>query len=394
MKILIADDDSVLRMLMERQLLDWGHEVHLATDGVEAMKAIEANPSLEVLLLDWMMPGLDGLEVCRRARLLERNHYTCIILMTSRSGKENFLAGMSAGADDFMIKPLDIDELRVRMHSAERVIHLQTEAQVQAAIAAELRELDQMKSSFIALTSHELRSPLALVLLNLELLSRYRPLQSPESLKVLTSLTNAAQRLSRIVEEVLKASRDGRYVRELDLEVVDMETIIQRAVDEAAPFAALRSQIVRLEISPGLPRVAVDPGKIGDAIANLLMNAVKFSPDGSAINVRLEQDEAGDLQISVVDSGIGISEADKSHIFDRLFSTLDITHHSSGYYEFGKRGIGLGLAIVKDFVEMHGGKVGFESKAGRGSCFHFTLPVPASGVSMDRAEAVTGAHGR
>lgn len=77
----------------------------------------------------------------------------------------------------------------------------------------------------------------------------------------------------------------------------------------------------------------------------------------------------------MTDPGVGISEADKPHMFERVFSTLNITYHSSGFYEFGKRGIGLGLAIVKDFVELHGGTVGFESTEGHGSRFHFTLPV-------------------
>lgn len=375
MKVLVADDDSVIRMLLEHQLKEWGHEVFLAKDGAEAMQSIEKNVALEVLLLDWMMPGMDGLDLCRRTRQLERNHYTFIILMTSRSGKEDFLAGMSAGADDFMTKPLDVDELRVRMHSAERVIHLQTEAQVQAAIASELREIDRMKSSFIALTSHELRSPLALVLLNLELLSRHEAMRQPGNEKILTSLSNATQRLSRIVEEVLKASREGRYVKDLNLELVDMAEIVVRTVDGVSPFAALRSQKIALDIASGIPQVSVDAGKISDALANLLMNAVKFSPDGGSITVGLSRNECGDLYLSVTDKGIGISEADQGHIFERLFSTLDITHHSSGYYEFGKRGIGLGLAIVKDFVEMHGGRVGFESQEGQGSCFHFTIPI-------------------
>ena len=375
MKVLVADDDSVVRMLLERQLQEWDHKVLLAKDGVEAMQLIEQDPDLEVLLLDWMMPGIDGLDLCRRTRQLARDHYTFIILMTSRSGKEDFLAGMSAGADDFMTKPLDADELRVRMHSAERVIHHQTEAQVQAAVASELLEIDRMKSSVIALTSHEWRSPLALVLLNLELLSKHEAMRLPGNGKILTSLSNATERLSRIVEEVLKASRDGKYVKDLNLEHVDMGAVVKRTVEGVAPFAALRAQKIDLDMASGIPRVWIDPGKISDALANLLMNAVKFSPDGSSILVRLLRNEGGDLYVSVTDTGIGISEADKSHMFERLFSTLDITHHSSGYYEFGKRGIGLGLAIAKDFVEMHGGQVGFESEEGRGSCFHFTIPV-------------------
>ncbi len=375
MKILVADDDSMIRMLMERQLLAWGHEVCTASDGAEAMRAIEKDESLQVLLLDWMMPEMDGLEVCRRTRQLDRNHYTFIVLITSRSGKENFLTGMSAGADDFMTKPLDADELLVRMHSAERVIHLQTEAQVQAAIASELRELDRMKSTFISLTSHELRSPLSLILLNLELLSTNKELRGTECQKTITSLSANAQRLWRIVEETLKASRDGKYVKELNLEPVDINALIRSTVNGVTPFASLRSQRIEVDTERNLPELWIDPGKISDALANLIMNAIKFTPDNMTIMVQAGRDDTNAIRISVTDPGMGISEADKPHMFEQLFSTLDITHHSSGYYEFGKRGIGLGLAIVKDFVEMHGGSVGFESTEGRGSCFHFSIPI-------------------
>lgn len=375
MKILVADDDAMMQMLLERQLAAWGHEVHLVSNGAEALEAIEKDPALEVLLIDWMMPGLDGLEVCRRTRCLDRSHYTFIILMTSRTGKDNFLAGMSAGADDFMTKPLDVDELRVRIHSAERVIHLQTEAQVQAAIAAELRELDQMKSSFISLTSHELRSPIALILMNLELLTKYPSHGKQEASKCIAGLSSAAQRLWRIVEEILKASREGNYEKELCLEQTDLGALIQETINGVMPFAALRSQHIATSIADDLPIISVDPGKMTDILANLLMNAIKFSADNMTINIAARRMDSDTLLVSVSDSGAGISEADKPHIFERFFSTLDITHHSSGQYEFGKRGIGLGLAIVKDFVEMHGGNVGFESEEGHGSCFHFTIPL-------------------
>jgi len=119
----------------------------------------------------------------------------------------------------------------------------------------------------------------------------------------------------------------------------------------------------------------MDAPKIRYALANLLMNAVKFTPDGKVIDVKVVREYSGAVVFSVTDPGIGICDADKPHIFEHLFSTLNIMHHSSGFYEFGKRGIGLGLAIVKNFVELHGGSVGFESTEGQGSCFHFTVPV-------------------
>ena len=277
-----------------------------------------------------------------------------IVLITSRSGKENFLTGMSAGADDFMTKPLDADELLVRMHSAERVIHLQSEAQIQAAIAAELREIDRMKSTFISLTSHELRSPLSLILLNLELLSTNKALRGTDCQKTIVSLSANAQRLWRIVEETLKASKNGKYVKELNLEPVDINVLIRDTVNGVTPFAALRSQHIEVETEMDFPEIWLDPGKISDALANLLMNAIKFTPDNMTIQVKACREDSDAIRISVIDPGMGVSDIDKPHMFEQLFSTL---------------------AIVKDFVEMHGGTVGFESEEGHGSCFHLTIPI-------------------
>jgi len=181
--------------------------------------------------------------------------------------------------------------------------------------------------------------------------------------------------LWRIVEETLKASKNGKYVKGLNLEPVDINVLIRDTVNGVTPFAALRSQHIEVETEMDFPEIWLDPGKISDALANLLMNAIKFTPDNMTIQVKACREDSDAIRISVIDPGMGVSDIDKPHMFEQLFSTLDITHHSSGYYEFGKRGIGLGLAIVKDFVEMHGGTVGFESEEGHGSCFHLTIPI-------------------
>jgi signal transduction histidine kinase len=104
------------------------------------------------------------------------------------------------------------------------------------------------------------------------------------------------------------------------------------------------------------------------------MNAIKFTPDGGAITLSARRAD-GAVEFRVADTGVGIPEGELPHVFERFFTTFDTIHHSTGSYEFGKRGMGIGLAIVKSFVEMHGGTVGVESSPGEGSTFWFTLPL-------------------
>jgi len=393
LNVLVADDDAVARRLMERLLTQWGHEVVAAADGDRAYEQIEQRPELQVLLLDWMMPGLDGPEICRRVRAQQREHYVYILLITSRSGREDFLEGMSAGADDFVIKPVDPDELQVRLIAAQRVIGLKTDIETQERINHELRELDRMKSAFILLTSHELRSPLAVINGATELLRPHIDPDKRTARSLLDALTKSTQRLVDVVVRTLKVSHEGGYDQGLFAEETDLAALTKDVVEEACVFADRRGQKLRVTVDDGLPPVTLDRSKIADALLNLLMNAIKFSPDGETIGVNVCQPDAGNVRFEVIDRGVGVSETDKPHIFEMYFSTLDMLHHSSGSYEFGKRGLGLGLPIVKHFAELHGGTAGFESSEGNGSRFFFTIPltgVPEPGGQEGPHNAAAG----
>jgi diguanylate cyclase (GGDEF)-like protein len=127
MRVLIAEDDRASRRLLEATLRKWGYEVVVATDGCEAMKALQKSDRPSLAILDWMMPGVDGLEVARQVRRIKTERYVYMILLTARSRKCDMLEGLEAGADDYLTKPLDSHELRVRLRAAERIINLQTE---------------------------------------------------------------------------------------------------------------------------------------------------------------------------------------------------------------------------------------------------------------------------
>jgi signal transduction histidine kinase len=152
-----------------------------------------------------------------------------------------------------------------------------------------------------------------------------------------------------------------------------------------APYLEKRDQRVEVAAAPDLGPVECDPDKIHDVLVNLLANAVKFTPDGMTIHVEAGEDskDPGSVRVAVRDRGVGIDPVDRRFLFEPFFTGFDTLHHSSGDYQFGKRGMGLGLCLVKTFVELHGGRVeaycptadaDADADGGRGSVFAFTIP--------------------
>ncbi len=127
MKILIADDDDVSRRVLQATLTQWGYEVFIACNGIEAWQMLQDSNAPKLAILDWMMPGMDGIEVCREIRKREESPYTYILLLTARSRKRDIIAGLRAGADDYLTKPFDSQELKVRLRAGKRVLDLQAE---------------------------------------------------------------------------------------------------------------------------------------------------------------------------------------------------------------------------------------------------------------------------
>jgi DNA-binding response OmpR family regulator len=140
MKVLIADDDPAIRRLLETYLTKWGYEVVSAPDGNEAWKQLQAPDAPNLVILDWEMPGMDGVEICRRIRQLNKGKLIHIILLTARGAKEDLVVGFEAGADDYITKRFDSDELRARVKVGARVVELQSD------LAERVRELEEALS--------------------------------------------------------------------------------------------------------------------------------------------------------------------------------------------------------------------------------------------------------
>ena len=238
---------------------------------------------------------------------------------------------------------------------------------------AELRRLQRIRAEFIDNLSHELRTPITTVGLLTETLARDADAAGdaipPKMRERIGKLEVETGNIAQMVSELLDLARIESGGRQLHLDEVDLGDIALESVDRLRPFAERQGVQLRTEVAPGLPAVRGEAVRLGQVFANLIHNAVKFSPQGSEVRIGVER--SGDrLSAWVRDSGIGVGAADQARIFERFYKA-DRSRTRGG-------GTGLGLAIARHIVEGHGGTIRVESQEGEGATFTFTVPIPAA----------------
>jgi signal transduction histidine kinase len=254
-----------------------------------------------------------------------------------------------------------------------------------------LQELNLMKTNFMIVTSHEMRTPLTLLRGYIEaLLAGYVGSLGDAQAQALTVCRRTVDRMIASFNDIIEMLQlDERRIA-LAPRLTDVKAAVRDVLDELKPFFERRGQHARLDAAAELPRVMVDPDKLRLVLANLIENAMKFTPDGGEVSVAIETG-VGSIHLSVEDTGIGIPREELDRIFDEFYTGPDSLHHKSGNYQFEARGAGLGLAIARGHVEAHGGRVWAESAgSGKGSIFHVMLPIGEAGQEAveARREAV------
>jgi len=375
--ILIVDDEpDVTRSL--HGLLRYEYRVLTCSSGPEAVRVLESSQDIQVVMSDQRMPGMAGVEFLSQASRLRPD--ATRLLMTAYSDVSAVIDAINKGSVfRYVTKPWEPEELRAVLRQAvERHDLIVDKARLMAELAETNRRLveaDRLKGMFLEVVSHELNTPVAVVQGMTQLWSLTQsPGASPADRKWVERIQTAGRRLSATVERMLKLTRSDQLIDPLGLQRTDLSRLTREAAETLTPFLEARGQRVEFDLDPPPGEALVDPDKIGDALTNLLINAVKFSPDGQTVRVAARPVGADRVRFEVTDQGVGIPHEAQAHLFEPFFTGFDTLHHSSGDYEFGKRGIGLGLALVKRFVELHGGSVEVRSTPGEGSTFAFTLP--------------------
>jgi two-component system phosphate regulon sensor histidine kinase PhoR len=483
-RILVVDDEERLRQVCQRVLSPLGHKVTEAPDGASGLEAIERDKP-DLVLVDLMMPVMDGMEFLANAR--ERHPDLTFVVITGYATLEKAVEAMKEGADDFLAKPfkpqelklvvdrvlkkvrtvqdmaieksrtrvlvnsmtngvmvvdaegkvalmnpalarltgwetadpvgLDVsqaipcdqvaqslnsiltsqlgqaepDDCQITLGSEEEPVHLQVHCapfvdgrgNLVGALAVmdditALKRLDQLKSEVVSMVAHEIASPLSSVLSQLETILK----------GVAGELTDKQRHLigrgAMRVEGIINLSKDLLDLAKIesgtlgDVEMVELEPLLKEAVDINSARAGEKQQRLDLELEDGLPPVHGVARAMMEVFMNLVSNAVKYTPDGGSVTVKARPLAEG-VEVSVADTGFGLSPQDQERVFQRFFRVKDEnTRHIVG--------TGLGLPIVKKVIEDHGGSIRVDSEPGKGS--RFTVYLPCSGIEAEEQMAV------
>lgn len=364
-KVLIVDDIKDNVKLLAFDLEDMGHEVLVAYNGPDAL-AIAQSDRPDIVLLDVMMPVMDGYEVCRRLKSDLRLRAVPVIMVSAGNTDEDIIAGLDAGADDYVSKPFNARIVESRVRSALRAKRLLDEL-ADAKSAAE--EANRAKSEFLSNMSHEIRSPLSAILGFTEILEQN--LVKPENLAAISTITRNGEHLLNVLNDILDLSK-------IEAGKLELEDITCHPCEVVADVASLmRARAVSKGLSLDVEHVGpipesirTDPTRLRQILLNLVGNAVKFTQAGGVrLVTQLIEDDANTpaLQFNVIDSGIGMSESQSATLF-QPFMQAD----SSTTRKFG--GTGLGLAISQRLAGMLGGEITVDTQPGTGSQFHLTIP--------------------
>jgi len=378
-KVLVVDDEpDVLRSVYDLLRIDY--EVVTCQRASEALDHLKAVTDVAVILSDQRMPGMTGIELLQQARLIRPE--TTRLLFTAYADIHTVIDAINRGhVFRYITKPWGAEELEsVIRQAVERhdmiIEKNQLLAELQTA-NTKLAEANRLKGIFLEVASHELNTPVTVVLglTDLWKLSLTNDATGPERQWV-ERINAAARRLAKTVQRMFKLVENREFGQTLNLETVELEPLVREAIEELTPYLEARKQRVEVEIEPQFGSIDADSSKIMDILINLLANAIKFTPDSGTIRVQAQSLEGNPEWVRVVikDEGVGVHPSEQQYLFEPFFTGFDTLHHSSGNYQFGKRGIGLGLCLVKTLVELHGGRVEVQSTPDRGSSFGFLLP--------------------
>jgi two-component system, sensor histidine kinase len=371
--ILIVDDDP-RNLLAARAALGEEHELVLASSGQEALRLL-LRRDFAVILLDIMMPDLDGFETASLIRSRERTRDTPIIFVTAhRHDDEKVREGYALGAVDFLFKPVvpevlaakvavfvALQERTRRLQLLERHAHEQRLVEAQRRWEADaLRGENARKDEFLAVLAHELRNPLTPIVMSLRLLRDRQP--DPETVQCVGAMDRQVRHLTRLVDDLLDISRITSGKIALQPVLTDLATVLEQALEATASLTGQHRLVV--ESGGPLPLVA-DVDRLAQVVSNLLSNAARYTPSGREIRVAYGERD-GRAWIEVCDEGQGISREALPDVFRKYYQ------EDRG----GSVGLGLGLAIARHLVELHGGQITASSPgAGRGSTFRFEVPI-------------------
>ncbi len=384
-RLLVVDDEESVALTVGEVLRQDGFEVTTASSGNEAI-ALLNETEFDLILTDLHMEGGDGITVLEDVR--GRNPFVITIVLTGFASVESAIAALRHGAYDYLIKPCLIDDLKFTVRrgiehrrlmlaereARQRLEQLNTELEQRVAdrtaalqqLNEDLAQANRAKDMFLATLSHELRTPLTPVLGWINLL-RSGSLDANGMAQALDTIERNARLQVRLIDDLLDISRIVAGKLRFEPEPVDLNKVVEAAIETVKQSASARHIELKAELSPAPLIVQGSPVRLQQVAWNLISNAIKFTESGGRVTVSIEAAN-GEARFTVEDTGIGIEPDFLPHVFDRFRQADPSTTRQYG-------GLGLGLAIVDALAKLHRGQVKVESEGlNRGSRFIFKMP--------------------
>ena len=341
--ILAVDDIPDNLLLVQLALEQEGHSVVLAHDGDTALKQIKRDPP-SLILLDVMMPGMDGYEVTRRIRQDKNIPFIPILLVTARE-ESSLVEGLDAGADEFVRKPFQIKELQARVRSMLR-----------------FKETIDQRENFVSCLTHDLRTPLVAAnrMLDLIVQQAFGDVTN-EQREAIANIVSSNDNMLEMLNTLLKTHQYELGQKTLSFIRVDLNKLTSELIAELEPLSREKGIKLQHDSVLNLPQVKGDRLELRRVVTNLIGNAIKFTDEGG-VEVNLTKDEDRVI-VEVSDTGIGISSEDQQAVFQR--------YHQGNHRRAGK---GLGLYLCQQIINAHGGELTVQSELDKGTTFRFFLP--------------------
>ncbi len=383
--ILVVDDNEMNRDVLSRRLERQGYAVAMAENGRQAMDAVRRR-AFDLVLLDVMMPDMDGYEVLQELKADETLRHIPVIMISAVDELDSLVRCIKMGAEDYLPKPFDPTLLKARIgaclakkraHDSEVRLFKQLQQNY-----TRLQELEQLRDDLTHMIVHDLRTPLTSLISGIQTLAVVGDLDEIQR-EMVAIATEGGESLLGMINDLLDVEKMESGAMQLEYAVLDAADLVAGAADQVASLFASENLSLVTRIAADVPSFQGDETKLRRILVNLLGNAIKFTPAGGAVKVDVRLDViGGSLLFSVSDTGEGIP----AEAFERIFEKFGQVESRHG----GRRlSTGLGLAYCKLAVAAHGGDIRVESVPHEGSTFSFTIPLaPHTDVSSLVADAM------
>ncbi|PZV14178.1 MAG: hybrid sensor histidine kinase/response regulator [Pseudanabaena sp.] len=374
--VLVVDDNPTNLSVLVNLLRDVGLRVLVATDGESAIEQIEyVKPDL--ILLDVMMPGIDGFETCQRLKGNPETVKIPIIFMTALSETVDKVRGLSLGAVDYVTKPFDHEEVLVRIRThltiAKQRQTIETQNLDLQTEISDRKRAEESLTIFLHAVSHDLRNPVTGLLMVLDNLAKTA---SPTDANILLPpstlerMQQSGNRQLALINSLLESHVNDVHGIIIHPEPVEIGEVIQAAIDDLQTLLDKEEIEVIVQIAPELPLVCVDAAHVCRVFQNLIANAIKHNPPNLKLTISAKIDSENTILCEVSDDGVGMTNEQSEHLFE-----LYVQGKSHNRLNRRSLSLGLGLYICRQIIQAHGGEIGVIGEVNIGSRFWFTLPI-------------------